>query len=65
MIFNAILIRLRYTITVSLLTLKSNIVEKLPQYESELAIITNNIFHVLEKSVERLPPFLMCRQKWT
>lgn len=65
MIFNAILIRLRYTITVSLLTLKSNIVEKLPQYESELAIITYNIFHVLEKSVERLPPFLMCRQKWT
>lgn len=65
MIFNAILIRIRYTITVSLLPLMSNIVDKLPQYESELAIITNNIFHVLEKSVERLPPFLMCRQKWT
>ena len=65
MIFNAILIRIRYTITVSLLPLMSNIVDKLPQYESELAIITNNIFHVLEKSMERLPPFLMCRQKWT
>ena len=65
MIFNAILIKLRYTITISLLPLMSNTVDKLPQCESKLPIITNNIFHVLEKSVERLPPFLMCRQKWT